>query len=173
MREVARVMPMEIVGDLKRHEGCPMTQSRVRILVVDDERNIDERNIRKNLGMVLEAKGYKVDTSGNGDDALRRIKDEYYDLDKADVVICIGYDMVEYHPEEWNPDCGKTIVHIDASAAEADEHYIVEVVCSARLGKRCAPLCGKRNRKAIIRSRGCGGRSRRRCGPMPMIRAFP
>jgi CheY-like chemotaxis protein len=98
MREVARVMPMEIVGDLKRHEGCPMTQSRVRILVVDDERNIDERNIRKNLGMVLEAKGYKVDTSGNGDDALRRIKDEYYDLDKADVVICIGYDMVEYHP---------------------------------------------------------------------------
>jgi PleD family two-component response regulator len=34
----------------------PMTQSQVHILVVDDE-----RNVRNNLGMVLEAEGYKVD----------------------------------------------------------------------------------------------------------------
>ena len=36
-------------------------------------------------------------------------------FEKADVVICVGYDMVEYHPEQWNPDCYKTIVHIDVS----------------------------------------------------------
>jgi len=29
-------------------------------------------------------------------------------------VICVGYDMVEYHPEMWNPNGDKTIVHIDA-----------------------------------------------------------
>ena len=42
-----------------------MTQSQVHILVVDDE-----RNIRNNLAMVLEAEGYKVDKASNGDDAL-------------------------------------------------------------------------------------------------------
>ena len=43
------------------------------------------------------------------------------------MVIYVGYDMVEYHPEQWNPDCCKSIVHIDVSPAEVDEHYIVEV----------------------------------------------
>jgi acetolactate synthase-1/2/3 large subunit len=46
-------------------------------------------------------------------------------FERADVVICIGYDMVEYHPEQWNPDGDKTIVHIDALPAEVDERYIV------------------------------------------------
>lgn len=52
-----------------------MTQSQVQILVVDDE-----RNIRNNLGMVLEAEGYKVDTASNGDDALVRVKEGLYDI---------------------------------------------------------------------------------------------
>ena len=47
-----------------------MTQSQVHILVVDDE-----RNIRNNLSMVLEAEGYKADTVSNGDDALLRVKE--------------------------------------------------------------------------------------------------
>jgi len=46
-------------------------------------------------------------------------------FERADVVICIGYDMVEYHPEQWNPLGDKTIVHIDAMPAEVDERYIV------------------------------------------------
>ena len=46
-----------------------MNQSQVRILVVDDE-----RNIRNNLTMVLEAAGYKVDSSGDGEDALTKCK---------------------------------------------------------------------------------------------------
>ena len=46
-------------------------------------------------------------------------------FERADVVICIGYDMVEYHPEQWNPGGDKTIVHIDALPAEVDERYIV------------------------------------------------
>ena len=33
--------------------------------------------------------------------------------------------MVEYHPEEWNPNGDKIIVHIDALPAEVDERYIV------------------------------------------------
>lgn len=51
----------------------------------------------------------------------------WFAFEKADVVICVGYDMVEYHPDMWNPDGDKTIIHIDALPAEVDEHYIVSV----------------------------------------------
>jgi acetolactate synthase-1/2/3 large subunit len=51
----------------------------------------------------------------------------WFAFEKADVIVCIGYDMVEYHPEVWNPDGTKTIIHIDALPAEVDEHYIVAV----------------------------------------------
>ena len=44
-------------------------------------------------------------------------------IDAADVVICLGYDMVEYHPTLWNPDNDKTIIHIDFLPAEVDSHY--------------------------------------------------
>jgi len=49
----------------------------------------------------------------------------WFAFDKADVVICVGYDMVEYHPEMWNPNGDKIIVHIDALPAEVDAHYIL------------------------------------------------
>jgi acetolactate synthase I/II/III large subunit len=51
----------------------------------------------------------------------------WYAFERADVVICIGYDMVEYHPDMWNPNNDKKIVHIDALPAEVDGHYIVSV----------------------------------------------
>ncbi|TCK17712.1 acetolactate synthase-1/2/3 large subunit [Thiogranum longum] len=47
-------------------------------------------------------------------------------FDRADVVICIGYDMVEYHPYLWHPNKDKKIIHIDLSYAEVDAHYILE-----------------------------------------------
>ncbi|MDE0310107.1 MAG: acetolactate synthase large subunit [Acidiferrobacterales bacterium] len=51
-------------------------------------------------------------------------------LDASDLIITLGYDMVEYHPHLWNPDQDKTILHIDFLPAEIDEHYrpAVEVV---------------------------------------------
>jgi acetolactate synthase I/II/III large subunit len=51
----------------------------------------------------------------------------WYAFERADVVICIGYDMVEYHPDMWNPGNEKKVVHIDALPAEVDGHYIVSV----------------------------------------------
>jgi acetolactate synthase-1/2/3 large subunit len=47
-------------------------------------------------------------------------------FDRADLVICVGYDIVEYHPHLWNKNKQAKIIHIDFSAAEVDEHYIVE-----------------------------------------------
>jgi len=44
-------------------------------------------------------------------------------VDSSDLVLAIGYDMVEYHPRLWNADASKTIVHVDFEAAEIDRHY--------------------------------------------------
>ncbi len=48
-------------------------------------------------------------------------------LAKADVVITVGYDIVEYPPERWNPKRDKKVVHVDMTPAEVDAHYIVSV----------------------------------------------
>lgn len=45
----------------------------------------------------------------------------------ADVIICIGYDMVEYHPYLWHPSRDRTLIHIDMTHAEVDAHYSVVV----------------------------------------------
>lgn len=57
-----------------------------------------------------------------------------YAFDAADVVITLGYDLVEYHPEVWNKDKDKKIVHIDFLPAEVDEHYHADVEVVGDLG---------------------------------------
>lgn len=46
-------------------------------------------------------------------------------FDRADVIICVGFDMVEYHPYLWHHDTSKQIIHISETPAEVDEYYIV------------------------------------------------
>lgn len=45
-------------------------------------------------------------------------------FDRADLVIAIGYDLIEYSPKKWNPDGKIPIVHIAATHAEIDSNYI-------------------------------------------------
>jgi acetolactate synthase-1/2/3 large subunit len=46
---------------------------------------------------------------------------------RADAIICVGYDLVEYHPYLWHPTRDRTIIHIDRTQAEVDEYYTVTV----------------------------------------------
>jgi acetolactate synthase-1/2/3 large subunit len=48
-------------------------------------------------------------------------------FEKADLVLCIGYDMIEWPPDQWNIGCDKRIIHIDFEPSEADEHYQADV----------------------------------------------
>jgi acetolactate synthase I/II/III large subunit len=48
-------------------------------------------------------------------------------FEDADVVVAIGYDLVEHAPEHWNPNGDKRIILIDSVAAEIDEFFIPEV----------------------------------------------
>lgn len=51
-------------------------------------------------------------------------------FDHADLVICVGYDLIEYSPKKWNPHGDIPIIHISMAPAEVDSSYIpaVEVV---------------------------------------------
>ena len=44
-------------------------------------------------------------------------------MKEADLVIAIGYDLVEYSPKNWNRDLKKKIIHIDFTYAEIDTYY--------------------------------------------------
>lgn len=48
-------------------------------------------------------------------------------IHESDLVITVGYDMVEYPPKMWNADRNKRIIHLDFVPAEVDENYRVEV----------------------------------------------
>ena len=48
-------------------------------------------------------------------------------FEDADVVITVGYDLVEHSPQNWNPRKNKTIVCVDSVASEVDEYFVTEI----------------------------------------------
>jgi acetolactate synthase I/II/III large subunit len=48
-------------------------------------------------------------------------------FEDADVVLAVGYDLVEHAPQHWNPRKDKTIVVVDSEPAEIDEFFTAEV----------------------------------------------
>jgi acetolactate synthase I/II/III large subunit len=48
-------------------------------------------------------------------------------FDEADVVLAIGYDLVEHSPEHWNPKRDKTVICVDSLPAETDAFFMPEV----------------------------------------------
>ncbi len=69
-------------------------------------------------------------------------------LTHADVIICVGYDLVEYHPRLWHPGCDKTIIHIDTKSAEVDTYYPVEVGVTGHIGHALSRLANMVSPKA-------------------------
>ena len=48
-------------------------------------------------------------------------------IEAADLIITLGFDMVEYHPRLWNPEGSKPVLHVDFLPAEIDAHYHPEL----------------------------------------------
>ncbi|GAB4298330.1 MAG: acetolactate synthase large subunit [Thiohalomonadaceae bacterium] len=74
-------------------------------------------------------------------------------FDTADVIICVGYDLVEYHPYLWHPTRDRIIVHVDSTPAEVDAYYPVAVGVVGdikhslvRIGELATPHQGHRMR---------------------------
>ncbi|MTJ49766.1 acetolactate synthase large subunit [Dolichospermum sp. UHCC 0259] len=48
-------------------------------------------------------------------------------FDNTDLVIAIGYDLIEFSPKKWNPDGTIPIIHVAATSSEIDSSYIPKV----------------------------------------------
>jgi acetolactate synthase I/II/III large subunit len=74
-------------------------------------------------------KGVFPDDHANALGALGFMRHDYvnFGFDRADVIVCVGYDLHEYAPERINPDARKKIIHIHRYPAEVDAHYHVTV----------------------------------------------
>ncbi len=74
-------------------------------------------------------------------------------FDRADLVICVGYDLVEYAPAGWNPDRRKRIIHVDTQPAEVDAEYRPEVELIGDIDGSLSRLL------SAVLPRGIGGRN--------------
>ena len=68
-------------------------------------------------------------------------------FEDADVVVTVGYDLVEHAPAHWNPDGDKRIVCIDTAPVEVDQYFVTEIdligdieVILHRLAEACGPV---------------------------------
>jgi acetolactate synthase-1/2/3 large subunit len=67
-------------------------------------------------------------------------------FEDADLVVAIGYDLVEHAPQHWNPRRDKRIIAIDSVPAEIDEFFIPEVELIGDIAHVLARLAGGAHR---------------------------
>lgn len=72
-------------------------------------------------------------------------------LDDSDLVICVGYDFVEYDPRSWNPHGDRRILHIDTLPAEISAHYVPAVEVTGEIRESLQVL-----REQVQRPRAAG-----------------
>src|SRR6185369_14554761 len=69
-------------------------------------------------GVVSDASGYSLFATG-----MHRRDYVNCGIDRADLIITIGYNIVEYPPYVWNRGLDKKIINIDFSEAMVDKYY--------------------------------------------------
>ena len=72
-----------------------------------------------------------------------------FGFDRADVVVAVGYDLVEYSPSRWNPNRDKRIVHVHRTVAEVDAHYTLAVGLQGSIGGALDAIAGSSGIHAI------------------------
>jgi acetolactate synthase-1/2/3 large subunit len=76
-------------------------------------------------------------------------------FEDADLVVTVGYDLVEHSPKYWNPNRDKQIIVIDSVAAEIDEFYVPEVELIGDIAHILARLAGSSHRPSIEQVTDC------------------
>jgi len=100
---VTRVGAAAALRELSRRTGIPVAETFMGKGAIDAE----DENALGTVG--LQSRDY----------ALAGFED-------ADVVITVGYDLVEHSPEHWNAKGDKRIVAIDTTSVEVDAHFQIE-----------------------------------------------
>jgi acetolactate synthase-1/2/3 large subunit len=78
------------------------------------------------------------------------------ELAAADMVLAVGYDLVEWAPVLWNPNGNKEIIHIDSTPAEIDGHYLPAIEVVGEIGESLRGLlavCEQQDAAEWVRSR--------------------
>ncbi len=68
-------------------------------------------------------------------------------IDKADLIITIGYNIVEYPPYVWNKDLDKKIINIDFVEAESDKYFNPDIEVIGDISHSLRLLCEKTVKK--------------------------
>lgn len=113
--------PLVLVGN-----GCIRENASTPIRQFIKKTGICSMNTFMAKGVMSDREERHLQTIGikQADHALIAMKD-------ADLVIAIGYDLVEYSPKHWNNNLTKKIIHIDFTPAEVDTYYSPDVELDA------------------------------------------
>jgi acetolactate synthase I/II/III large subunit len=106
-------MPIILIGN-----GCIRKNASASLRKFVERTGICSINTFMAKGVISDKSERHLQTIGikEADYALTALK-------KADLVIAIGYDLVEYSPKNWNGKLDKNIIHIDFTNAEVDTYY--------------------------------------------------
>ena len=99
--------------------GCIRTRVSKQLNKFVEERGIPIVHTQMGKGAISDRSKYSLFTTGIN------AKDYYVcGFDRADLVITLGYNVVEFAPQHWNKNKGnKKILHIDFKTSEVDEYY--------------------------------------------------
>jgi acetolactate synthase-1/2/3 large subunit len=113
--------------------GGIRTRSSERLRSFVEETDIPVVGTYMGKGAVSDADDHSLLTLDSGGDEQAASA-----IERADVVLAVGYDIAEHDPENWNPGGEKRVIHLDFEPAEVYEHYNpqVEVVSDVSAGLR-------------------------------------
>ncbi len=98
--------------------GCVRTRVSKQLNSFVDERGIPIVHTQMGKGAVSDRSEYSLFTTGI------HAKDYYVcGFDRADLIITLGYNIVEFSPLHWNKNKDNKILHIDFLPSEVDEYY--------------------------------------------------
>jgi acetolactate synthase-1/2/3 large subunit len=141
-QELVRSIPYK---DLIKHAAKMILKSKMPLLLVGN--GCIRGNASSHLRKFVEKTGiYSVNTfmakgviSDKSETHLQTIGIKEADhaliaMNEADLVIAVGYDLVEYSPKNWNKKLKKKIIHIDFTPAEVDTYYPPTIEIAADIG---------------------------------------
>ena len=116
--------PLLFVGN-----GCAREEASKSIRAFVKRTGIFSINTFMGKGVIPDDYPTHLQTIGikNADHALKAVLD-------ADVIISVGYDLVEYTPRMWNSGLDKKIIHIDFTPSEVYTYYRHDVEIVADIG---------------------------------------
>jgi acetolactate synthase-1/2/3 large subunit len=106
-------MPLLLVGN-----GCIRGNASSHLRKFVEQTGICSTNTFMAKGVVSDRSERHLQTIG-----IKEADHAQIAMKEADLVIAIGYDLVEYSPKNWNRDLKKKIIHIDFTPAEVDTYY--------------------------------------------------